>query len=144
MCNCGLTYMEVFPSSYANWQGGAGDMCKPRKIFQQLLDTSSHYVWLPGFFVLRHFRVVICWQRGGGDEKYEQTVWPWHSDSGFAPVSPENGLKLLPQSVHHMLSKTAQESALIRSPCISHCSADYSANIMPAHVFSGTLRYWLH
>lgn len=33
-------------------------------------------------------------------------------DSGFALVSPENGLKLRPQSVHHM-SKTAVESALI-------------------------------
>lgn len=31
---------------------------------------------------------------------------------GFALVSPENGLRLLPQSVHHIL-KTAQEFGLI-------------------------------
>lgn len=120
-------------------------MCTTRRIFQQLLGTGAHAVWLPWLFILKHYRFVLCWREGGGDERYEQTVWPWHSDSGFALMSPENGLKLLPQTVHHML-KTAQESALIstliRAPCLLHRSTDCSNNIrvctcacVSAHVF---------
>lgn len=56
MCNCGLTHMEVFPSSYANSHEGAGT-CKTRNIYQQLLDSGANYIWL----LALHFRTLqIC------------------------------------------------------------------------------------
>lgn len=130
MCNGGLTHMEVC-TKY--------QMCTTRSIFQQLLDIRAH-VWLPLLFILKRYRLVLCWWKGGGDERYDHTVWPWHSDFGFALVSPENGLKLLPQSVLHM-SKTTPESGLIRSLQLSHHYTDCSNKVwcVCLHVFS-----WVH
>lgn len=105
MCDWGLTHMEVFPNS----QDGGGDLCTTHNTLPQILGTSAHAV---GFLSSssESSTDLFCVDR-------REVVMNTHFDLGtltlcFALVSPENGLRLLPQSVHHRL-KTVQEFGLI-------------------------------
>lgn len=76
MCNCGLTRVEVFPSSYANSRE-----CTCTNIYQLLLDSSAHYIWLPA---LRFKTLQICflltegrWWWEGWTDSLTLALWLW-------------------------------------------------------------------